>query len=262
MLYVFCDGPRCSQDVEPVEATRREVQRVLPSESNIVFREENWGLGKSIIEGTNRLTEKFGTVIVIEDDLVTSKYFLKYMQDALNLYADAEQVMQISGHMFPVEIPLKDDAFFLPFTTSWGWATWRRAWKHFDPEMRKLRLLDESSKLRHQFDLNGSFPYFKMACNQRRGMTDSWAIRWYLSVFFNRGLTLYPTSSLVSNIGFDGTGTHCASEKTYTTFLDHSVDKFPSVELNVSVANRVFHHLRHQNRWWYKLWRRSLANLA
>lgn len=262
LLFVFCDGARRQEDIPQVEETRKVVKELVSSESTIVFRDENWGLAKSIIAGTSSLTERFGTVIVLEDDLITSPHFLTYMSRGLDLYADDSRVMQISGFMFPVNADSKDDAFFLPLTTSWGWATWRRAWEHFDPSMDKLSLLDNSRALRYEFDLRGSYPYYKMLCSQREKKIDSWAIRWYMSVFLKGGLTLYPRASLVSNIGFDGSGTHCASEQTADALSDSEITQFPSVELNTVVTRQVFDHLRLQNRWWYKLWRRCLAKLA
>ena len=262
LLHIFCDGAKRTEDLPMVEQTRKVIRETVSSECTIVCRDENWGLAKSIIAGTNALTEKFGTAIVLEDDLITSPHFLSYMSRGLDLYADDNRVMQVSGFMFPLNAKSTDDAFFLPLTTSWGWATWRRAWEHFDPSMDKISLLDNSKALRYEFDLRGSYPYYKMICAQREKKIDSWAIRWYMSVFLNGGLTLYPKTSLVSNIGFDGSGTHCASEQTSDALSDREIARFPSVELNIVVTRQVFDHLRHQNRWWSKLWRRCLAKLA
>lgn len=259
LLFVFCDGARSEIDVASVEETRQVIKELVPTESTILCRDENWGLANSIISGVSSLTDRFGTVIVLEDDLITSPHFLSYMNRALDHYADDRRVMQISGHMFPINLDLNDDAFFLPMTTSWGWATWRRAWKYFDPSMLKLSLLDNSKSLRYKFDLCGSYPYYKMLCSQRQNKIDSWAIRWYLSVFFNGGLTLYPRATLVSNIGFDGSGTHCASEQTADDLFDSEIIQFPSVQLNSFVSQQVFHHLRCQNQWWHKVWRRCQA---
>ncbi len=262
LLHIFCDGARRAADVAQVEQTRSVIRETVSSESAIVYRNENWGLAKSIIAGVSELTKKFGTVIVLEDDLITSPHFLSYMNQALDLYANEKTVMQVSGFMFPVSAISSDDAFFLPLTTSWGWATWHRAWEHFDPSMHKLSLLDNSKSLRYEFDLRGSCPYYKMICSQREKKIDSWAIRWYMSVFLNSGLTLYPRTSLIANIGFDGSGTHCASEQSNELLSDCEITGFPSVELNRAVTRQVVDHLRHQNRWWNKLWRRCLAKLA
>ncbi len=264
LLHVFCDGAKRERDIPLVEETRQTVADVTGGQSKITLREENWGLSKSIINGVTELTEKFGSVIVVEDDLITSPQFLAYMTKALELYEQDERVMQISGYMFPVQIQSQSDfdAFFLPMTTSWGWATWRRAWRSFDPSMQGIDQLDNSAKLRFEFDLNGSYPYYKMLCRQRNGEINSFAIRWYLSVFLKRGLTLYPASSLVANIGFDGSGTHCAGEKTTQEIRQAPVDRFPPVGLDPLAAQSVFSHLRRQNAWWRKVWRRSIASFS
>jgi len=194
---------------------------------------------------------EFGKVIVLEDDLVISPYFLGYMNHALNLYADRYQVMQISGHMFPVNLQADTDAIFLPFTTSWGWATWERAWRSFDADSRSYFRLKNNKNLRYQFNLNGSYSYFNMLEDQLNGKIDSWAIRWYLSVFMQRGLTLYPTKSLLSNIGFDGSGTHCGKGDV-DSFISHETVLFFPKEIAInekffkSVASYLNIHSRNK----------------
>lgn len=262
LLFVFCDGARRQEDLLQVEETRKVVKELVSSQSTIEFRDENWGLANSIISATTFLIERFGTVIVLEDDIITSPYFLAYMSRGLDLYADDYRVMQISGYMFPLNADSKDEAFFLPLISSWGWATWRRAWDLFDPSIDKVYLLDNSKVLRHQFDLGGNYPFYKMLCLQREKQIDSWAIRWYMSVFLNGGLTLFPWKSLVLNIGFDGSGTHCAAEKQTHTISSADITRFPSVNLNIVVTRQLTDHLRAQNRWWNKLWRRCLAKLS
>jgi hypothetical protein len=156
-----------------------------------------------------QVCEKYGKVIVLEDDLILSPYFLEYMNAALYRYENNDQVMQISGHMFPVDLGKVTDSIFLPFITSWGWATWQRAWRLFDADASKYADLKNNRDMIHRFNIYGSYPYFEMLNAQMVGGVDSWAILWYLSVFFHNGLALYPTKTLVENAGFDGTGTHC-----------------------------------------------------
>lgn len=211
-LFIFCDGPKRPEDEKAVEEVRRLVKsRQWCGKINIIERDKNLGLANSIISGVTELCDKYGRVIVLEDDLLTSRYFLEYMNAALERYENEERVMQISGYMFPVEIKAETDAIFLPFTTSWGWATWKRAWVVFDKDMSSFEILSKDKALRKAFDLDGSYPYFKMLESQRAGKIDSWAIRWYLSVFLKGGLTLYPAKTLINNIGFDGSGTHCTA---------------------------------------------------
>ena len=261
LLHIFCDGAKRTEDLPLVEQTRKVIRETVSSESRIVFRDENWGLSKSIIAGTDALTKQFGTVIVLEDDLITSPQFLSYMGRGLELYSNNEQVMQISGHMFPTTIPSTDDAVFLPFATSWGWATWKRAWDQFDPQMTKMSVLEKDAKLRRQFDLNGSYPYYKMACRQRQGKIDSWAIRWYMSMFFRGGIALYPKHSLVSNTGFDGSGIHCSSVHEIQDLKESVFEKFPEVRIDPKVQEAVFSHLKRRSTLSYKIYTRLRAKM-
>jgi hypothetical protein len=223
-LFIFCDAPKRQEDQESVKQVREVVRsKKWCGTVNIIERETNLGLANSIIRGVTDLCDEYGSVIVIEDDLILSPFFLDYMNKALNLYKDAHHVMQISGYMFPVKLELETDAIFLPFTTSWGWATWQRAWKYLDLSMSGYEKLKGESLLRYKFDLDGSYPYFKMLENQRSNKIDSWAIVWYLSVFMQQGLTLCPTQSLVRNIGFDGSGTHGGRE-IVTNKRNHDFD--------------------------------------
>jgi len=152
------------------------------------------------------------------------------MNRALDRYQDDDSAMQVSGYMFPIDISAETDAFFMPFTTSWGWATWERAWQHFDPEMKGFDALVRDRHLRNSFNLDGAYDYFDMLTRQRRGSIDSWAIRWYLSVFIRGGLTLYPARTLVRNIGFDGSGTHCVDADVEQAPMqpDFQVERFPA----------------------------------
>jgi hypothetical protein len=209
-LFIFCDGTKEEGDAAGVQEVRRLVrQKQWCGKVNIIERETNTGVANSIIDGVTRLCNEYGRVIVLEDDLVVSSGFLRYMNEALERYQSEPQVMQISGYMFPVEVESDYTTFFLPFTTSWGWATWQRAWVYFDPSAANYKVLKKDRAMRKAFDLEGGYPYYKMLKSQLRGEIDSWAIRWYLCVFMRQGLVLYPPRTLIENIGFDGSGTHC-----------------------------------------------------
>jgi hypothetical protein len=212
-LYVFSDGPRSDSDVEAVRQVRELVGSMTGFASvTLIANEVNQGLAASVIKGVTSLVERFGCVIVVEDDLVVAPDFLEFMNAGLDAYAGDERVAQVSGHQFPVDLSAPEGCLFLPITTSWGWATWARAWKMFDPDATGYARLRASASLRRRFTLGGAYDYFGMLERQRAGEIDSWAIRWQLSVFLAGGLTLYPAKSLVTNIGFDGSGTHCKSD--------------------------------------------------
>jgi len=228
-LFVFSDAPKTAE----AERGVRQVRDYLHSidgfrKVTLVEQLENRGLARSIIAGVTRLVEEFGQVIVLEDDLVTTPHFLDFMNAGLERYGADDRVMQIAGYMFPVSLPPAYDALFLSFISSWGWATWARAWRHFDPLARGYAALRADPIMQRKFDLDGHYRYSRMLQAQQQGKAESWAIRWYLSVFMRQGLALYPRKSLVRNIGFDGSGVNC------------NVSKFAQDELDTTFRAKVF----------------------
>ena len=155
------------------------------------------------------------------------------MNIALEKYQDEPSIMQVSGYMFPVPDFLgKNEAMFLPFISSWGWATWKKSWQYFDAKAIGWEMLERDLPLRSEFNLDDSYDYFTMLKQQMNGRIDSWAIRWYWSIFQRKGLTLFPPVSYVNNIGFDGSGSHgWISGKIFLTgnkiYAQSSCLKFP-----------------------------------
>jgi hypothetical protein len=258
-FFVYCDGPRHDTDISLVQAVRDLVRSYSLPNIVQVERDRNLGLANSIITGVTELCDKYGKVIVLEDDLVVSPFFLNYMNSALQRYEADDQVMQISGHMFPLKLETDTDAIFLPFTTSWGWATWGRAWKIFDPNMHGFDRLKADKSLRFRFNINGTYQYFGMLQKQANGEIDSWAIRWYLSVFLQNGITLYPTKSLVGNTGFDGSGTHCSKSVNKADQLSgivKPITDFPASKVEPRCFNLVTCFLARENSFVNRLTRR------
>jgi hypothetical protein len=207
-LIIFSDAPKRAEVVASVEAVRNYIRALDGFKSiSIVERESNLGLAASIIGGVSRVCETHGRVIVLEDDLVTSPFFLSYMNDALDRYADTPRVAAISGYHPPFDMQLPE-TFFQRDAECWGWATWKRAWASFNPNGQELLSELKRRGLSRLFDLNGSYPYARMLKDQIAGRNDSWAVRWRASVFLKDMLSLYPLHSLVWNIGLDGSGTH------------------------------------------------------
>jgi hypothetical protein len=208
-LFVFCDGPRDDKDAPDCEAVRRFAQGISGFGSvTVVERPTNFGLSRSITDGVSRLCAEFGNVIVVEDDLIVSPHFLGFMNSALTTYAGEEQVAAVGAYMFPTHEPLPE-LFFFRVPDCLGWATWKRAWDLYRPDGRAL--LDEirASEREHEFNLGGAYSYMRMLAGQTRGRNDSWAVRWYASLFLAGRLTLYPGRSLSAHTGWDGTGQHC-----------------------------------------------------
>jgi hypothetical protein len=257
-IYIFSDASRNEKDIVKVEEVRAYIKQIKGARAITLFeREVNFGLAKSIISGVTELVNEFGKIIVLEDDLVVSSSFLSYMNEALSRYQDHEKVMQVSGHMFPLKLNSDSDTVFLPFTTTWGWATWKKAWECFDEKMTGYDSIRSDKEARYRFEINGAYPYFKMLKDQKEGKIDSWGIRWHLSVFMKGGLTLYPIRSLVENIGFDGSGTHAEISNKKSQFKINElieIKTFPThVKVDEVCLNQISRFFLSQNDFLFRI---------
>jgi len=210
-LFIFSDGPKTEKD-EPKVKEVREYLKTIKGFKNIeiIERDKNWGLANNIIDGVTKIVNEYGRIIVLEDDIVTSPYFLRFMNEALEMYKDEPNVASIHGYIYPIDgLP---ETFFIRGADCWGWATWKEKWAIFEPDGQKL--LDEVKKrgLQKEADFNGSYGFTDMLKDQIKGKNNSWAVRWYFSAFLKNMLTLYPGQSYVKNIGMDAEGTHCTGE--------------------------------------------------
>ena len=209
-LHIFSDASRDASAAADVRAVRQLIRAASGFRTvRIVERDTNWGLARSIVEGVSTLVSEYGSVIVLEDDLEVAPMFLSYMNTALMGYEDVPQVKQIAGYMFPVASAERlPESFFLPLTTSWGWATWARAWGE-GPAPASVLLAKVASRADiAAFSLNGAYNYLGMLQEAAGGHVDSWAIRWYAQTWLAGGLILYPRASMLTNAGMDGSGTH------------------------------------------------------
>jgi hypothetical protein len=225
-LVVFSDGPKTCAAESSVQEVRKYLNQIDGFKSIRLFeRTTNFGLANSIIDGVTRVCDEYGRVIVVEDDLVTSKHFLKFVNDGLDLYEYEEKVISIHGYMYPVRHPLPE-TFFLRGADVWGWATWQRGWALFEPDGIALLEALKRSSLERAFNFDDSYDYIGMLQSQIMGKLDSWAIRWYASAFLENRLTLYPGRSLVQNIGIDSSGSHCETTRVYFNQIS---DRYVSV---------------------------------
>lgn len=208
-VYVFSDGASNERARRDVEDVRKVLHQRKTPNMTVFESPQNKGLARSIIEGVTQLCDEHGRVIVMEDDLIASPVMLTWMNQALDAYQDDAQVMQVSAHTHrDPEFVQRSHGHFLPFTTTWGWATWKRAWDKFDTHASGWEELASNAELSHAFDLNGAYPYAQMMRNQMDGRADSWGIRWYWSVFRNQGLVLFPPETMIFNRGADTKATH------------------------------------------------------
>ncbi len=228
-LFIFSDGPRTTADEVKVQDVRQLARTITGFKSvKLIERSVNVGLANSIISGVTQLVQEYGKVIVFEDDLLSSPYTLRYFNDALDRYQEVPEVMHIGAYMYDLKAPDLPPTFFYRAATSWGWATWARAWQHFEPNIDVLMQQFDKERI-HQFSIEGTMNFWKQMQQFKAGKNNSWAIRWYASIFLRKGLTLNPSHSLIQNIGHDGSGRHSNLEDIYDVQMAREpVTFFPS----------------------------------
>jgi len=251
LLYIYCDGAKDNAE-EKIVKEIDQVRLIVKSENRfkqVIVKEQpkNKGLANSIIDGVTEIVNKHGFIIVLEDDIIVSNYFLKFMNEALIKYETEETVISISAYTYPIKnLP---SLFFLKGADCWGWATWKRGWDLFERDGTKLLIELEKLKSTYSFNYNDSYPFKQMLKDQIEGKNNSWAIRWYASAFLKNKLTLYPGISFVNNAGFDGSGTHCDDKNHFETSLETIPKKFEkiNIEENIEAKNMISIYLKKLN---------------
>lgn len=213
-LIIYADGPKNNASARQIESIK-EVRKVIRSKQwckNVSFveSEHNKGLANSIINGVSEVINQYGSIIVIEDDVVLSRYFLRFMNEGLEKYEDEPRVLSLgSWNYYHHDAPA--DTYFIRLPDTIAWATWKRAWMHFESDAHKLYQQLQKRDLMHAFNLNGNFGYEHMLKQQLEGKVNSWAIRLTATAFIHNTLTLYPSRSLSKHIGFGSDSTHVKS---------------------------------------------------
>lgn len=213
-LFIFSDGPKTPEKKAGVEENRKYIHTISGFNSvHIIEREKNWGLANSLIAGITEVINKYGKVIVVEDDLILSPYFLQFMNEGLEKYKDDDRVASISAFLNPTDTQTSD-TFFLRYFACWGWATWKRAWQLFNPDSREL--LKRIRWKTNEFNIGGTGPFYGILYCDKVGLNDSWAVRFYASCFLANKLHLFPYQTMAIQSGMDGTGTHSGISSTYS----------------------------------------------
>lgn len=218
-LYIFSDAPRDEAAEKEVSQVRAWIKTISGfRQCHLILREKNLGLANSIIQGVSSILSISNNIIVLEDDLVLSPFFLEYMHQGLALYQDDPQVASIHGYALPIKQTMPE-TYFLRGADCWGWATWKRAWDKFEADGSVLLKQLKAQKLNKEFNFQGTQANTQMLQDQITGKNNSWAIRWHASAFLHNMMTLYPGRSLVRNIGMDNSGEHCGFSKEWDTEL-------------------------------------------
>jgi len=235
VLYIFADGAKENasvEDVDKVKETRTIVRsKKWCNEVHVIEADVNKGLAKSVVDGVTQIVSQYGRIIVLEDDLITSKGFLRYMNNALDLYESEEKVMHISGYMFPVKAHLPT-TFFYKQASCWGWATWSNRWKLLETSAGQLKdKLVKTGKI-NSADIDSTNQFLNQLQANIDGTLKTWGVLWHFSVFIRGGLCLHPGKSLVQNIGLDNTGTNCNKTSRFNVTLVEGVPvkKIPVVD--------------------------------
>lgn len=235
-LFIFIDGPKSKSEshlVNYVEDVAKSFECLF--KSLIIFKSEiNSGLVLSIRNGITKMLGKYENLIIIEDDICVSKYFLKYMNEGLNLYKTEKKIWHLNGFNFPSKIN-NNDCFFSRVMFCWGWATWRDRWQKYikdslfhDPFFINSIL---NKKMINELDLNSNVNFFSKQLKNNMKGNYSWAFFWYSYIFLNKGLCLTPYRSITKNIGHDGSGVNCQKNMDIqNAFVNNNpIENFPSI---------------------------------
>ena len=263
-LFIYADGAKDESQQEAVNEVRSYIRSIQGfKQVTLIERNENWGLARNIIDGVTTQVNRYGKVIVLEDDLIVAPYFLQFMNDALETYKDEPKVGHIQACDFTQD-PTLPETFLIKWTGSWGWGTWDRAWKHFNPNGKELLKKLEERKLTYTFDFNGKYGFTRMLRRQIEGKNNSWAIRWNASLFLEDILSLNVGRSLVQNEGFDGTGTNCGGGGLYASNLHLNklnVIRINPIEENQEARKAFMRYYGRTNSFWAKAIRRIKRTL-
>ncbi|WP_167882530.1 methyltransferase, TIGR04325 family [Leptospira meyeri] len=239
-LFIYSDAPKTENQVEAVNQVRSYIKQLKGFNSVLIIeRSENFGLAKSILDGVTEVLKKFNSVIVLEDDILVGPHFLNYMNSGLEKYKNEEKVASIHAYNYPMNTQGLEESFFIKGADCWGWATWKRVWDQFETDGTKLLKELERRNLIHEFDYEGSHLFSEMLKGQIEGKNNSWAVRWYASMFLLGKITLYPRESLIQNIGLDNSGTHCTDDDTLSrSFSVKKIECFPKYIENDLIARK------------------------
>ena len=228
-LFIFSDGAKSDKDIQNVDAVRNYIKTLRDFDKiEIIEREKNFGLANSVIIGVNEVISLFGKVIILEDDMISSPYFLKYMNEVLNYFEDNQRIYSVTGYTFPIKIPenYKHPLYLSPRSSSWGWGTWKNRWEKADWEIKDFQSFI-NDKSRVEYFNKGGDDLTRMLKNSISGKVDSWSVKWTYTHFLNNAYCVYPVKSRIKNIGADSSGVHTSKTNKFDVDLENN-----DVELN------------------------------
>ena len=222
-LHIFQDNYKDLDDKNKVINVINYLKKLRSKKQfNLVIREKNFGLAKNIIQGVSQVLKKNSSAIFLEDDLIVSKNFLKFMNLNLTYYKNQKKVWHISGWNYNVNFNVEEDAYFTRGMNCWGWGTWRDRWKYFEKKPNVIIKSWTRNKI-FRFNFDNSINFFSQIVRNQNKDINTWAIFWYAVIFIKNGLCLNPVKSLVKNTGIGNSATHTRSiEKIFNSKLNIS----------------------------------------
>ena len=222
-VFVFVDGPRKNKNEKRAVYKVQEYVKTITGFRSVqyFFSSQNKGLGNSIITGVGKIINKYGKAIVLEDDLICSRNFLAFMNQALDIYEKDDNVFSVCGYSNIVKQPKNYiyDAYACVRSSSWGWATWKDRWESVDWELNDWEYCVKNKK---SFNIWGGSDCFNMLRGWKKGRNKSWAIRFCYSQFIQNKVAIFPFISKISNEGFDGSGTNCKKFNRFKCCFDQT----------------------------------------
>lgn len=216
-LFIYSDGAKNRDSIQKVNEVREYIRSINGFKKvTIIERNRNWGLADSIIDGVTKIINQYGKIIVLEDDIITSSCFLKFMNDALDFYEKEKKVMHIGGYVPNIDFEKEDQVFLNRTMYCWGWATWKNSWNLFTKNINQIEQKLNNVEIIFKLNIDGTNEgIYQQFLQNKKKKLNTWAIFWYISIFLNDGLCLIPTKSYTLNIGNDSSGTNCGTTNKY-----------------------------------------------
>lgn len=242
-LIIYADGAKSQSDLNEVLELRSYLPTISGFKSVTIHESEtNKGLALSITQGVTDVVLTFGKVIVLEDDILVSPFFLDYMNDALDFYENEPKVMSISGYMYPHTKTLPE-TFFFNVPLCWGWATWKRAWSTYSNDTTDHYNYLNTQKEWKRFNKFGGTYLERQIRKNLTGKLTTWFINWHASVFRQNGYCLFPNITLVNNIGFDNSGENTSASNNFNDELAQRKIRVQSIPFKEnSDATQIIQH--------------------
>lgn len=229
-LYVAADGPRRGNYADAISCrlTREAIKVDWDCELNLLFREENLGCGKAVSGAITWFFEQEEKGIVLEDDCLPAHSFFPYCKELLDKYEHDERVFHIGGVNFQDGIRRgKGSYYFSAIPHIWGWATWRRAWKKYDFNIRNFGSFNRENRIdAYHDDASVKQHWLNTFKAMSRHSIDTWDHQWTFAMLDNGALAITPNLNLVTNIGFGADATHTTTANQYADVKANEI-QFP-----------------------------------